>query len=138
MNTLGVMHKMHKNELNDLVYSLKKLEAQKNSAQDLISQILAQTKLETDKYQGGQYSSILASYLKQQDDDIEMHKSKIQELEVLIQNLQEEIGEKFAEIKKLELLIKNKDLKAKQELDKLESDAQDEMSSQAMFRSAQN
>jgi flagellar biosynthesis chaperone FliJ len=138
MSTLSVMHKMHKHKLDDLVYNLKKLESEKNVTQNLLSQTLTTIKLEINRYEGTEYSNLLKSYLKLEENKIQKYENKIQELGSLIQNLQEEILEGFAEIKKLELLIKNKNLKVKQELDKLESDEVDEISSQAISRSTIN
>jgi hypothetical protein len=134
MGTLDVVCKMYKHQLDELIYNLRALEFEKNTLQELVNSTLAQMKFEIDKYQETEYSKVLALYLEQQDNNIKVYREKIQKVEASIEGLREEIGQKFSEIKKLDSLIEDKKLKIKQELDKLERDSQDEISSQSLLR----
>jgi flagellar biosynthesis chaperone FliJ len=114
METLEVMLKLHQQKLDILTSELGKVEAKKNQLESLLEAIRDNINNESSKYQGTEYSIILERYVEVATNQALMHQEQISLLSKQTLELRQKIAKEFAELKKIEILIKNNKLKLQQ------------------------
>ncbi len=129
MKTLQVMLKLHKHHLDSIIQKLKETESARQQVEELVNEVIVAIEAEVFKYQGTEYSDLLIAYIEVEEDKLKKYQAQIHDLDKLIINLKDQILDGFAEVKKIELLIKNQEVAIKKKEAKIEGDMLDDISS---------
>lgn len=114
MKTLETLIKLKKQELDKLLVQITRLEATKENLIKTLNKILKQAEEEKSKYSATEYALILEKYLKYVKEQKEIYNKRIASIDSQIQKLRENLFNLYGELKKFEIVLKNR-IKAEEE-----------------------
>ena len=128
MKPFKTLVKFHKKQIDDILLQISALETQKNQILNEVERILQEYQKELGQYSGRmEYCSILDQYMIQVRKQEKSYKVQIKDIESTVEKLRDDLLNRYAELKKFEIILKRKTLALKQAEEKKENDALDEL-----------
>ncbi len=108
MKSLRTLIKLHKNQLDEMLVKMNKLEAKKQDLTMSLDKIIKEAQQEAEKYFKSPYAYMLDNYLQQAEENKQKLSEQIEQVNQDILVLYEQLHDKFAELKKFEIALQNR------------------------------
>lgn len=127
IKSLKTLIKIGKRNLDDLVIEKGSLISKKESNERKISQLISNLHSEQQKYYNSEFAIYIESYKKDTENKCQILVQEINNINNKIQEIEDNIREKFAEVKRFEILLDKKIHEQKDKEEKEEAKNLDEI-----------
>lgn len=138
MKSISTLIKLHKKNLDEIVLKKNKAEQELQQLLEFLNILIEESKQEIEKYHNGEYAYILENYLKEFRAKKEDLESTINNYNKYIAKLESDLHNEFSELKKFEIIKKNRLAKQAEKDQKHEMDQLDELSIGGYIRNKKN
>jgi flagellar export protein FliJ len=128
MKNLKTLIKLRKHKLNQLLLNLNEIENQKDQVEEDLVQLAARMNVESQRFYGTEYGFALDEFMESSRKKRKEYLNLLVTLEQKANVLKSKIHEEFSEMKKFELVLKNRINEAKKLEDILEIKETDDIS----------
>jgi flagellar export protein FliJ len=108
MKSLHTLIRLNKDKLDKILVEIKKSEEEKSLLVIRINNLIEEIDREVKTYHGSEYSFILEQYLENANKIQANIKAQIGRLEIHIEKRRQALNEQYAELKKYEIVLQNK------------------------------
>lgn len=138
MKSIATLIKIHKKNLDEIASQKSKAEEELHYIVTKKDKLILESQQEIEKYHGSEYADILANYLKEfRNKKLELDKS-IDLYNNHIKGLESRLRNEFSEMKKFEIIQKNRLAKEAKKAQKQEIERLDELNTGKYVRDLKN